>query len=388
MRIAFYAPLKQPDSPTPSGDRTIARNLLRALRHNGDEVRIACRLSSVLRIADRDRQNRQARIFGMLADRIERNWQRAAWRPELWLTYHLYDRAPDFLGPVLAQRLAIPYVVVEASLAPSRAHGGWRVGHLATEHALGQARRVIGINPTDRECVLPALAEPCRYHDMTLFTAAPRQHLAPGQRRALRHGLASRWRLAQDRTWLVCAAMMRPGVKVQSYLVLARAMSRLSRRAGRSVQWIIAGDGDGRDEVETMLRRASLGKTRLRMLGRCDERQLQCWYQASDLFVWPAIGEALCMSFLEAQSCGLPGLVGRRPGTLGIAAHGAARLVRPHDGLALASQIEKLVATVASLHRLRRQASCAARYFWLGSGARRLRRILHDAIEAGPCNRD
>jgi hypothetical protein len=35
MRIAFYAPLKAPDHPVPSGDRTIARLLLAALKQGG-----------------------------------------------------------------------------------------------------------------------------------------------------------------------------------------------------------------------------------------------------------------------------------------------------------------------------------------------------------------
>jgi hypothetical protein len=32
MRIAFYAPLKSPDHPVPSGDRLLARLLVDALR--------------------------------------------------------------------------------------------------------------------------------------------------------------------------------------------------------------------------------------------------------------------------------------------------------------------------------------------------------------------
>ncbi|MGH7006445.1 MAG: glycosyltransferase family 4 protein, partial [Alphaproteobacteria bacterium] len=40
MRIAFYAPMKPPSHPVPSGDRRIARLLLRALRKSGHEVRV------------------------------------------------------------------------------------------------------------------------------------------------------------------------------------------------------------------------------------------------------------------------------------------------------------------------------------------------------------
>ena len=43
LRIAFYAPLKSPDHPDPSGDRTVARLLLQALKKSGAEVKIASR---------------------------------------------------------------------------------------------------------------------------------------------------------------------------------------------------------------------------------------------------------------------------------------------------------------------------------------------------------
>ena len=44
MRIAFYAPLKAPDHPVPSGDRQMARLLLEALRRCGHAVEPASRL--------------------------------------------------------------------------------------------------------------------------------------------------------------------------------------------------------------------------------------------------------------------------------------------------------------------------------------------------------
>ena len=46
MRIAFYAPLKSPDHPVPSGDRQMARLLVAALRHAGHDVEIASELRS------------------------------------------------------------------------------------------------------------------------------------------------------------------------------------------------------------------------------------------------------------------------------------------------------------------------------------------------------
>ncbi len=49
-RVAFYAPLKAPDHPVPSGERTMARLLLRAL----DAAGFAPDLASTLRTRDSD----------------------------------------------------------------------------------------------------------------------------------------------------------------------------------------------------------------------------------------------------------------------------------------------------------------------------------------------
>jgi hypothetical protein len=46
MRIAFYAPLKPPDHPIPSGDRRVAQLLLDALRLAGHEPVLVSRFRS------------------------------------------------------------------------------------------------------------------------------------------------------------------------------------------------------------------------------------------------------------------------------------------------------------------------------------------------------
>ena len=46
MRIAFYAPLKSPRHPVPSGDRQMARLIVRALEKAGHQVSLASELRS------------------------------------------------------------------------------------------------------------------------------------------------------------------------------------------------------------------------------------------------------------------------------------------------------------------------------------------------------
>ena len=46
MQIAFYAPLKPPDHPVPSGDRRVAQLLWQALQMGGHEPVLASRFRS------------------------------------------------------------------------------------------------------------------------------------------------------------------------------------------------------------------------------------------------------------------------------------------------------------------------------------------------------
>ena len=46
MRLAFYAPLKPPDHPVPSGDRRMAQLLVQAWEKAGHQVELASRLAS------------------------------------------------------------------------------------------------------------------------------------------------------------------------------------------------------------------------------------------------------------------------------------------------------------------------------------------------------
>ena len=85
MKIAFYAPLKSPDHPVPSGDRQLARSLLRALNHAGHDTLIASHLRSFDAHGDAQRQARLRRIGARIAARLVRRWREAP-PPDVWLT--------------------------------------------------------------------------------------------------------------------------------------------------------------------------------------------------------------------------------------------------------------------------------------------------------------
>ena len=110
MRLAFYAPMKSPAHPTPSGDRRMARLLITALETAGHNVALASEFRSLERTGDRARQVGLKHRGAAEAARLIADWQAGAgrWKPAAWFTYHLYYKAPDHLGPAVAAAIGIP----------------------------------------------------------------------------------------------------------------------------------------------------------------------------------------------------------------------------------------------------------------------------------------
>ena len=119
----------------------MARLLLRALGEAGFAPEIASRLRTHDAKGDSAFQERARRDSIAEADRLIAHYRGLAehQRPVLWFTYHVYYKAPDWIGPRVADALGIPYVVAEGSRAPKRAEGAWCAGHRAAEQALDGA---------------------------------------------------------------------------------------------------------------------------------------------------------------------------------------------------------------------------------------------------------
>ena len=306
----------------------MARLLLQALEHAGHETMLAARLRSWDGRGDPQRQERVRALGHRIALRfVARARREPERRPDLWLTYHLYYKAPDWIGPEVAEALGIPYAVAEASLAQKRRNGAWDLGHRATAAALARADRVIGLNSADREGVLPALASPERWLALRPFLDSAPFLRAVAARETTRSALARNCGLDPARPWLVAVAMMRTDVKLRSYRLLGTA---LARAADRPYHLLIAGDGPARAEVEQAL--APLGD-RVRFLGALAEEQVPELLAASDLYLWPALGEAYGLAILEAQAAGLPVLAGQAGGVGDIVAEGVTGVLAPEGDL-------------------------------------------------------
>ena len=381
MHVAFYAPLKAPDHPVPSGDRRVAALLMEAIGLAGHRVSLADRLRSRDAGGDPLRQARLARIGRARAERLLRRYRAAPpeLRPDLWFTYHLYYKAPDWIGPRVAEGLGIPYVVAEASVAEKRADGPWDSGHRATLAALERAALVVTLNPRDAEC----LPDQGKVRLLPPFLdLAPLQRAAQA-RAAERRKLATRLSLDPAVPWIAAVAMMREGDKLSSYRLLAEALRPLDRLDWRL---LVIGDGPTRSQVEAAFAGLALasGVPRIHFLGALEPKALAATLAACDLLAWPAVREAFGMALLEAQAIGLPVVAGRSGGVPAIVRHGETGLLTPEgDAERFAEALRGLVENHEPRHRLGANAAQAmVQGHGLAQAAGRLDEILHEALAA------
>ncbi len=374
MRIAFYAPLKSPDHPVPSGDRRVARLLLEAMRRAGHDVRIASRLRAFEGEGDRRRQDRIKKRGAALAHRY--TLKHRSNPPDLWFTYHLYHKAPDWLGPAVSAAFTIPYVAAEASVAPKRSDGPWAEGHAAICDAVRMASRILVLNPDDAECLIPLLIGKERLVSLPPFLDTHALRKAANARQTHREALTARYGLRPESLWVAVAAMMRHGDKLDSYRLLALAKRRLR---DLPLTWLIAGDGPARGEVET-----ALGALDTVYLGALDAAGIESLHAAADFAVWPAVREAFGMALLEAQAAGLPVVAGASPGVAQIVADGETGLLTPAgDDTMLADAVRRLVENPALRERMRGAAmKKAERVHGIGAATQRLDRVLREALSA------
>ncbi|MDP6404864.1 MAG: glycosyltransferase family 4 protein [Alphaproteobacteria bacterium] len=326
MRIAFYAPLKAPTHATPSGDRRMARLLTAALEAAGHTVLLASEFRSFDAHGEIARQAEIKAQAEAEAAALVARYRAAPEPPEAWLSYHLYYKAPDWLGPAVCRQLGLPYLVAEASHAPKRANGPWDLGHRAVAAALGQAAVVLSLTTLDMACVAPLLAPEARLLHLPPFLDARPFAEARAGRAASRTRLAAELELDPDGRWLLTVAMMRPGDKFESYRRLAQVLPLLP---GNDWTLLVVGDGPVRAEVESLFGAVAPG--RVVFAGAREPASLPALFASSDLYLWPAAGEAYGMALLEAQAAGLPVVAGNVRGVPEVVWEGETALLVPEN---------------------------------------------------------
>ena len=282
MRIAFYAPLKSPDHPKPSGDRQMARALIKALEMAGHNVRIVSHQRSFSKTPHTPEQ-----IKSIQRNKKPLEKQLQQWGAQLWFSYHPYYKAPDFLGLDICETLNIPLVTAEASWAKKRDAGEWQNSQNYVTRLIQKS--MVNFYFTDRD-----------RKGLTEITDNDRLVYLPPFINVTSNDVQSP---KPDSTVIsfVTMGMMRGGVKSQSYKFLADSLSQLNNPTW---QLTIIGDGAHRHEVEDFFK--PLPQDIIHWLGELEPQNVRKVLHQHDVFLWPGFGEAYGLGFLEAQSCGLP----------------------------------------------------------------------------------
>ena len=106
MRIAFVAPMKHLDDPGPSGDRRVVNAFANALKNLVHDVFQVSTFRSYDGTGSCERQNAIKRAAFEIRDDLLKH--HANQSPELWFTYHVNYKSPDWIGPTISGHFNIP----------------------------------------------------------------------------------------------------------------------------------------------------------------------------------------------------------------------------------------------------------------------------------------
>ena len=307
MKIAFYAPLKSPEHPIPSGDRQMARALIKSLQLAGHNVELVSQFRSFSKTPHSREMVDQATDE---AARIMSEW--GGHIPDLWLSYHPYYKAPDFIGAKIHRKAGIPVFTIEASLAGKRDRTDWADSQAVVRDMVKAARANFYFTDRDRKGLAVDVKEDRLIYlppFIDIHDPVPARHDKSGP------------------VQLVTMGMMRGGVKFDSYQMLAEALAGLEFD---DWQLSIIGDGPDRVQVEALFARFDDGK--INWLGQLAPSAVSGQLAEGDIFVWPGFGEAYGLAYLEAQATGLPVVAQNTHGVPWVVRHGKTGiLTKPGD---------------------------------------------------------
>lgn len=343
MNVLFYSPFAKADGLEPSGAARMADLLVQALRGAGATVSTPRLPRTFDGRGDEAFQNlvkiQSGEAAAALLLQIERG---QVARPDVWFSYHVYYKSPDWIGPRVARELGIAYVIAEGSYAPKRNGGPWNTGHVSATEALKSADLLLAMTRFDQICLVQLC--PGRVQLFVPFIDVS--------------SIPLRVRPHRKRTRLIAVGMMRNTRKFESYRILADAMGQFR---DISCELLVAGDGEFRDRVERLF--DPLRDVHdIVFLGTLTRDALHEQISQSDIFVWPGIGEAYGLTYLEAQACGLPVVACRERGVVDVTLdRDTALLCSPDDATSVADNIRRLAVDTDLRERMSAQAQAFVR---------------------------
>jgi len=316
-RIAFFAPIKPPDHHIPSGDRLIAQNLMKVFALAGYDAELASRYicyskRSKPEILEERKSGALAEAERLIAyySKLPKTLQ-----PELWITYHPYCKAPDWIGPLVSKALGTPYITIEAART---GQGGpedeWRPWREEAQPGIKRADLHLVFKPTDRAYLIELLGSDEKLTDFpTFMDFDPDQRTEPGQ-------LPAHW--DADTPVLITTGMMRKGKKDKNFYMLAEILSDITEH-----NWnlIVIGGGPEEENIKEVF--SGIPPERIHWTGLIEQPEVLRWMAASNIFIWPGWKEPIGMVYLEAQLQNLPVIAYKSMGVPLVVEHGETGLL-------------------------------------------------------------
>lgn len=293
MHIAFYAPIKPPDHPIPSGDRLIAGNLIKALKLAGFKVELASRFIAYSKRSDLEILNaRKIAALEEAAGLISKFQALPVMeRPNLWITYHPYCKAPDWIGPTVANALSIPYVTIEA--CKTGQGDQWLPWREEAQAGIKLADMHLWFKPTDKTYLTELLGSNDLLCEIPPFIDLEEKlNVVPAE-------LPVEWN--KGTPTLVTVGMMRKGKKDHNFYLMAEILQEM-----QEVPWNLVIVGGGPEEGAIKQAFSTISPERLHWCGQVQSSDVPRWMTASDIFIWPGWKEPIGMVYLEAAHSGLP----------------------------------------------------------------------------------
>ena len=313
MNIFFHTPFKPLTHPAPSGDLTIATGLMAYLRQCHHLVHPVAAVRS-----------RWLYWRPWLWPKLLSDYRRVVkliktHKPQLWMTYHSYYKAPDVLGPAVCRTAGLPYVIFQGIYATKRRRDikTWP-GFMLNQYALQRAHCVFTNKKRDWTNLKRIIPE----HRLTYLKPGLDVNNFTYDKKA-REKVRQTWKLG-DAPVILTAAMFRKDVKTKGLLWLIQCLGHLSKTFSDFVL-VIAGDGKEKSKIVQSAAKHLPGQHRF--LGRISRDKMAEFYSAGDIFAFPGINESLGMVYLEAQSCGLPVVAFRNAGVPEVVINGETGLL-------------------------------------------------------------
>ncbi len=340
----------------------MARMLFAALAHSGLDVFLASREVSYSKRPGLEYMQARKATAMAEADRLSAQFNTDG-IPALWFSYHPYDKSPDWLGEEICSRFGIPLITAEPCKTGQGPNGEWLPWREESMRIIAGAAMNFVMTHSDREFLSSFVPEGRiewfdPFVDTSLLKSEPAEVGLWGNGNGLK---------------LLTVGMMRPGAKLESYTVLAKALERLTEFAWTLV---IAGGGPGEEEVRGLF--SALPAGRVHFAGVRPAGEVLSLMEQADMLVWPGCREAYGMVYLEAASRGTPSVALRTMGVPRVVEHERTGLLADPDDLhAYAHAIGQLM----SDHALRKMLGEGARAFVEGersgaAAAAHLRRVI------------